>query len=60
MIGVSFIGKNGSSAVVLKLTRIEHGSAAEPFPQDTNIAARDCHQHERRYGQEAGTSSRFP
>jgi hypothetical protein len=44
----------------LSLRGFEHGSAAEPFPQDTNIAARDCRQHERRYGQEAGTSSRFP
>src|SRR6202048_4189868 len=27
---------------------IEHGAATKSFPQDTDIAARDCHQHERR------------
>src|SRR6202040_3509091 len=33
---------------VFQQIRIEHGAATKSFPQDTDIAARDCHQHERR------------
>ena len=49
--------------LVLELTRIEHGAAAEAFPQDADIAARNRHHHvgiEHDAPQASPPSSRSP